>query len=209
MARTEFSKRVRCTKCGDWFDRAYNISAKRRSRPQFCSQSCQTAHWQVNAEVRLEARFWSRVAHADKRGCMAWTGRLDPNGYGRIDYQGRPTLAHRVAYELTNGPAVGGVVMHTCDNPQCCNPDHLRLGTQADNVADMDMKGRRRVGVRRGAECNKTKLTEDQVRLVFSSLEKPADLAARFGVSTTAIRYIQSGRNWRHVTGGRHGRPHS
>jgi hypothetical protein len=88
-------------------------------------------------------RFWSRV---DKRGfddCWHWTGRLSEHGYGSFDDPKKPKKAHRIAWELTYGPIPDSLcVLHSCDNPACCNPSHLWLGTQLENIADMWTKGR-------------------------------------------------------------------
>lgn len=76
-----------------------------------------------------------------------WTGGLSPSGYGRIKVAGKYLRVHRVAYELFVGPIPAGlIVMHTCDNPPCCNPAHLKPGTNAENSADMVAKGRQRNG---------------------------------------------------------------
>jgi hypothetical protein len=76
-------------------------------------------------------------------GCHLWTGFRDSKGYGLMTVKGVVRAAHRVAWERANEPIPQGmVVMHTCDNPPCCNPEHLKLGTQAENVRDRIEKGR-------------------------------------------------------------------
>lgn len=87
-------------------------------------------------------RFWERV---DMSGdCWLWTGTLGRKGYGRVpNYPMSPWAAHRVAYMLAVGPIPGDLlVLHRCDNPPCVRPDHLFLGTNADNMRDMRAKGR-------------------------------------------------------------------
>lgn len=88
------------------------------------------------------ARFWSRVAKSD--GCWLWTGaRFGPNGYGAVRFQKRNSSAHRVSWMIHFGPIPDGLfVCHKCDNPPCCNPAHLFLGTIGDNTRDMIAKGR-------------------------------------------------------------------
>lgn len=91
----------------------------------------------------LAERFWGKVKKGE--GCWEWQGSINTTGYGQI-YLGagrRRSVTHRVSYELAKGPIPDGlVVMHSCDNPRCVNPDHLSVGTHADNAADRDAKGR-------------------------------------------------------------------
>lgn len=76
-------------------------------------------------------------------GCIEWTGRTLPRGYGAVYVDGKQVLTHRLAWTLANGPIPDGLhVLHHCDNPPCCNVEHLFLGTNADNAADRDAKGR-------------------------------------------------------------------
>jgi hypothetical protein len=93
-------------------------------------------------------RFWAQVERRDPDECWPWQGRRMPHGYGTLHHPGRRTsYAHRVAWEFTNGAIPDGlIVMHTCDNPPCANPRHLRVGTMRDNMQDREAKGRGRWG---------------------------------------------------------------
>jgi hypothetical protein len=91
----------------------------------------------------LENRISARVSIPQRGDCHEWQGALTYNGYGRIGVNGKVQRVHRVAYELAHGPIPEGIVVcHRCDNPRCCNPDHLFLGTTQENVDDKVQKGR-------------------------------------------------------------------
>lgn len=154
-------------------------------------------------------RFWSKVdKSAGADACWPWTRCVSTWGYGQFSVRGRYVTTHRFAWELTNGPIPHGagyhgtVVMHSCDNRRCCNPAHLSLGTQQDNIADRDAKGRqnRPVGSRNG----RARFTEAQVVAIREECAAGAlgdDLAVKYGLSGSAMSYLLSGKSWPHAGG--------
>jgi len=132
----------------------------------------------------VEDRFWSRVEKTD--GCWLWRWSLNKLGYGVIGVRGRAVRAHRLSWELANGPIPDGkVICHHCDNPRCVRPDHLFVGSHADNVADKVAKGR----CPRGENAGPAKLTGAQaaeIRAARDAGESYASIAARFGVGLSA-----------------------
>ena len=153
------------------------------------------AHW--SAPTR-EERFWSFVDRndSDPSSCWRWIGnRLGDNGYGRFKSE-KLLLAHRVSYEIANGPIPHGMkVLHRCDNPACVRPEHLFLGTLRDNTNDMVSKGR--AGWQRGQRQGTAKLTEPDVLAIRRSRAGTLALALRYGVSVQNIRLIRSRQTWK------------
>lgn len=126
--------------------------------------------------------------------CWEWQGYCDAKGYGRL----KEDKVHRLAYTLRNGPIPDGLcVCHKCDNRACCNPDHLFLGTNADNTQDMVQKGRHRGP--KGRANSHAKLDDDIVREIRESSLACEELAARFCISPSQIRSIWKRRTWKHV----------
>lgn len=179
-----------CPVCGTSFSTDHD-------KQRCCSRACSDAS---RPRRSLGDRFWAFVAKGD--GCWLWTGAINlGNGYGTFGLD-RETMrgAHRVAWELTNGPISDGLyVMHRCDNRRCVRPDHLELGTHADNMADMAAKGRgaKEQPGQRGELSTNAKLTADQVLAIRASDDRHTALAARYGVSDTLIRQIRQGKAWR------------
>ena len=136
-------------------------------------------------------RFWAKVSKTD--GCWLWRASVDRWGYGQIGSSGKPRTmlkAHRVSWEFAYGAIPDGLsVLHRCDTPACVRPEHLFLGTQQDNVADMNAKGRNRFQRQNPA----LKLSEEQVRAIRhrrSRGEKLAVLSFDFRVSQSTISRI-------------------
>lgn len=102
----------------------------------------------MNDAPSLAERFWSKVDVTEEDECWNWTASADRFGRGRIWANGRSESSPRIAWELHHGRAVPRslLVLHTCDNPRCCNPKHLWTGTYRDNMLDMVEKGRMGLG---------------------------------------------------------------
>lgn len=149
-------------------------------------------------------RFWSKVEHGNVTECWLWAGNRNNKGYGTMGLLGRPVLAHRIAFRLASGSIPDGLcVLHSCDTPLCCNPGHLRLGTQADNLADMTAKGRRASLSRPGtANPHRAALNEDVVvvaRRLFRRGWTGKNIATLFQANLHTINNAIHGIKWKHV----------
>lgn len=134
-------------------------------------------------------------------GCWNWIGWKDLLGYGRFWFLGNSRFAHRVSYILFVGPIPEGLfILHSCDNPSCVNPAHLRAGTPQDNMDDAYTRGRKND---RGSANGSSKLTESQVEEIRKAYpqETQAQIALRFGVCQAHISDIIRRRRgaWKHV----------
>lgn len=133
-------------------------------------------------------------------GCVLWGGGKS-SGYGYISIEGGLKMrAHRFAWVLRHGEIPDGLrVCHRCDVPGCINVDHLFLGTDADNSSDKIAKGRLRTGTSLGEKHGCAKLTDAQVAEILRTTEAARIVAARYGVSRSAIALIREGKTWKHV----------
>jgi hypothetical protein len=157
------------------------------------------ARRRINGPVEERLQFW-----VDRSGeCHEWRGYTTKLGYGKIRLNGRSEFVHRVAWQQSRGPIPAGFkVCHKCDNRRCVNPDHLFLGTQADNMRDMAAKKRRRgIGGQRGEKHHQAKITAEQVRAIRASEMTNAELATLYGLTRRYVWSVRHGTTWKHVKG--------
>jgi hypothetical protein len=149
--------------------------------------------------LSAQERFAKQVIK--REGCWGWRASRDHDGYPifRGEFDGvRYTKAHRFSYALHTGEHPGPRhVMHSCDNPRCTNPDHLSLGTNADNMADKIAKGRARVC--RGEEAGHAKITRAQAEAIKADARAYVVIAAEHGIAPSTVGSIKNGESWRHV----------
>lgn len=149
-----------------------------------------------------KAEFWNKVEKTPS-GCWLWTGAKSARGYGAVwirDGIKKTSLrAHRVSWEITKGAIPQGLhVLHHCDVPACVNPDHLYLGTNADNVADAI--ARKRYKPLRGEAAPNAKLTVEQVHEIRESKEPSREIGLKFGISSMQVSRIRRGIAWSNMS---------
>jgi hypothetical protein len=164
------------------------------------------------ADVKLaptQGHRWDGKTHSQRfdekwvlvpSGCHVWLGAKDKRGYGKFTKPGGGwQFAHRYAYMRKNGHVSSeAIIRHRCDRPDCVNPDHLEVGTQADNIRDMFDRGRAAVG----ESMPVSKLTNDEVRAIRARHKrgiKQYVLAAEYGVSKMTVSRIVRRELWRHI----------
>lgn len=154
--------------------------------PGFCSPPC---------------RAVTSIKKGPPTECWPWIGPVDKDGYGRASTHGIRMHAHRAAWMAATGRKIpkGMIICHTCDNPPCCNPYHLFLGTIKDNARDMIRKGR--ASVLRGEDRYNAKLTEAAVRYIRKHQTRggAGRLAEKFGVRPQCIFKVWRYALWSHV----------
>lgn len=159
--------------------------------------------------AELVVWFWSNVdCSGGPEACWPWMAGRNSGGYGQVQWAGQTQSTHRVAYEITFGPIPPGegyhgtCVLHHCDNGHlaCVNPAHLFLGTQTENTAERDEKGRHVALLGESHGC--AILNDDKVRDIraaYASGESQQSIGNRVGVGRTTIRRIVRRETWKHV----------
>jgi hypothetical protein len=145
-----------------------------------------------------KARFLSKV-RVSETGCWEWVGAKYSNGYGAFGNQNaqgewRANCAHRAAYRLFVAPLIDGLeILHSCDNPGCVNPEHLRQGTRKENMEDCKNKGRLAQGEKL------SKLTTGQAKFAIESHLPQKEVAQLLGCSQALVSAIRNGKLWGHL----------
>lgn len=170
-----------CRRCGRWFQK------KHRSEV-YCDDRC---------------RFWSKVRIGEDEECWPWIANKR-GGYGRFKLGETQVAATRFLWEMLHGPLTHTFrmgppelcVLHSCDNPSCCNPNHLWTGTQTDNMNDMVAKGR---ADNRGMKNGRAKLTTAEVIAIQSDRRGYPEIAVNYSVQSQTIGRIKRGVAWAHL----------
>lgn len=189
---------VKCAACGAKLLRQRSrVFGKYSAKEAYCDEKCR---YSKPAGERL-------LMHVDKleNGCWVWNRASTHGGYGVMTFNGERIGTHRLSYECFVGPIPAGLhVLHKCDNPPCCNPEHLFLGTPMDNTLDKMRKGR--CGIRNlpfGESHKRSKLTDQKVREIRSLYAtgkiSQKTLCGMFGVTNGSIQPLLLGKTWRHV----------
>ena len=152
---------------------------------------------EIHSDLRRRLLAKVIVPH-DPEACWGWTGAVNSHGRAHMqaDRRGLWSNASRIAYRVLVGAVPEGLfVLHTCDNPLCCNPRHLYAGTPAQNNADMANRGRSTRGERHPGR----KISADDARAIRASTERSRVLADRYGLSMSHIAHIRKGDFWKEV----------
>lgn len=156
------------------------------------------------SDPKFQQRFWGKVAlTADDTRCWEWQGHRLPSGYGVLSCQNHPSRAARLAWAIANGRMPVLDILHSCDNPPCVNPNHLREGTHKENMQDMVKRGRHHT-FPKGEQHKDAVLTEAQVLAIRAAwIPRQAGLAQsladKYGVSIWTLRQAANRHTWKHL----------
>jgi hypothetical protein len=185
-----------CLNCGKDFLAKFQVGQNRHE--VYCVRACYVEH--KNRPEYRQGLFWAQVEKTPT--CWLWKGWKLNSGYGETSLRGRKITVHRLSYIWAYGEIPKGkLIMHTCDEPLCVRPEHLRLGTDATNNADKVAKRRHTFG----AANSHAKLDDAKVQAIRAEYWYRAgrsnvkELAEKYGVSRITVGFIVSGRTWRHL----------
>jgi hypothetical protein len=197
-----------CAYCGKEFDRdcaRVNQKTKEGNVDFFCNFSCSAKYREEHRDKSKDngsVKFWSRVNVLGNEECWEWKAYRNKKGYGEYSYQGHNRQASRLAWFFTHGEIPENMdICHRCDNPPCCNPNHLFLGTHEINMRDMAEKGRGAGPGLKGSQLGNAKLTEKDVLEIrrLHNIVPGRKLAEQYGVCYTTIKAIFTRKIWAHI----------
>lgn len=152
----------------------------------------------IPVKKTFDERFYERCEPIPVTGCLLWLGNVGHSGHGRISVNGKTERVHRVSWKIKYGEIPEGMcVLHKCDIPCCINPDHLFLGTQEDNMNDMNSKNRGSCGEKSPI----AKLSENDVRKIKNDSRGVTFIARDYGVAPATISSIRRGKSWKRIGG--------
>jgi hypothetical protein len=141
--------------------------------------------------------FWRKMHIGNDSECWAWIKGFFASGYGRTSLNGRMFRSSRLAFMFFYGAdPYPCLVLHSCDNPPCCNPNHLFLGNETDNNDDMTRKGRRPAGLTHGM-AKMTPASVAELRTLYDRGATTVELVERFGISSAQVYKIATRQFWK------------
>jgi HNH endonuclease len=217
LVMTDSPKSKICTKCGvdkilDEFNDHPACKYGKRPDCKKCQSDCAKERYKATSnrvslqEIRsfdyLIKKIKSNYIYESNSGCFLWNLVLDKDGYGRLSWNERTERAHRFSYEAFVGEIPEGLqVCHRCDTPSCVRPDHLFIGTQLENHADRDKKGRQSKGEERWTSKVKELDVIEVLTLFHVCGLRRWEISELFGLSRSLIQRIISGKTWKHLSG--------
>jgi len=181
-----------CVSCGEKFTKKTTLNQTEWKNKRACSRKCFNDD---RRELPID-RINRHTKVNPVTECIEWQASKFNGGYGKIKIDGKNRYAHRVMWEIYNGPIPEGIfVCHCCDNPGCVHPNHLFLGTAQDNMDDKTRKGR---GMH-GEKHTSARLTEAKVREIRASDKGHTELAGEYGITMQSIMAVRNGKTWKHV----------
>lgn len=200
------ARRSHCLRGHELFGDNVRITHRGRRECQECHKLHQ-ANYRAKQRAKLNRptkrdiavrKLAENTMPVTESGCMLWTAATDRFGYGRVYVFGNTIRAHRASWMIHRGDIPEGLqVLHKCDTPLCLNPDHQFLGTPAINSADKMAKGRG--GQPKGEVNGNAKLCAQDVMAILADNRTQVAIAQEYGVSTSAISGIKTGRSWSHL----------
>lgn len=161
-----------------------------------CFRSAKMNHGFTKQQID---RFWNNVNVGEVWECWNWKLSTDRYGYGKVKISHGCYISHRAAYEMHHGSIPDEKhILHSCDNPICCNPNHLHPGTRSENMQEMIRRGRHGKGYTYKAKMTREKV--DMLKIDFNSGMSKHALSRKYNISCRTVREILSGEIWRRVS---------